>query len=235
MGRTIEEIIRERGHEVAYTLGKGEVTEETLAKADVAIEFSVPESAPGNIEKCINAGVPVVVGTTAWYDDYDRLAALAEEKGGLLFTATNFSIGVNLFFALNRYLARLMNDHSNYEASMTEIHHVHKLDSPSGTAITLAEGLIDELDRKNSWVCQEGDNPINASPLELKITSLREDEVPGTHSIKYESDIDEIEITHVAKGRKGFGLGAVVAAEWVKGKTGVYTMADLLGDLGSNH
>lgn len=228
MGRAIEKVAIERGHRIAYTIGREGYIPDLLRQADVAIEFSVPEAAPANIRACLEAGVPVAVGTTAWYHQYDELAQLAKTKNGTLFTASNFSIGVNLFFAVNRYLAGLMNDYPAYDVSMEEIHHIHKLDAPSGTAITLAEGILAELGRKNKWVCQEGDAEVDITSLDLKIVSKRENEVPGTHLIRYASEIDEIEIKHTAKSRLGFAQGAVTAAEWLAGKKGVFTMKDLL-------
>ncbi|MAY82818.1 MAG: 4-hydroxy-tetrahydrodipicolinate reductase [Flavobacteriales bacterium] len=226
MGKAIEAIALERGHEIPLKLGSENANDfdmDLLASCDVAIEFSRPESAAKNIEKCIQASVPVVVGTTGWYDQYDRLSKAVKDANTALLAATNFSVGVNLFFALNKKLAELMSDQSDYKASMTEIHHLQKLDSPSGTAITLAEGLIENHPEYSKWV-----NEASSQSEVLPIISEREAEVPGTHIVKYESEIDSIEITHLAKSRKGFALGAVIAAEFLKDKEGIYNMKDVL-------
>lgn len=228
MGRAIEEIAAEKGHEVVghYDSAVEDLT--LLKQADVAIEFSVPAGAVHNIDQCIAAGCPVVVGTTGWYDHYDQIVDKVQQSNSALLTATNFSIGVNLFFELNRQLAEMMNDWDEYAVSMEEIHHLQKLDHPSGTAITLAEGILSQLQRKKKWIGQLGEQEVGSTDVDLKITSLREPEVPGTHSIKYESEIDEVVITHRAKNRKGFAGGAVTAAEWLVGKQGVFTMKDVL-------
>ena len=228
MGRAIEKEAVARGHEIAFTIGREKIDIGILRNADVAIEFSVPEAAPENIKSCIDAGIPVVVGTTAWYDHYDEIVQYVKDHNGSLFTASNFSIGVNLFFEVNRHLARLMNEYGQYDVEMEETHHIHKLDAPSGTAITLAEGLISKLNRKKQWVCQEGDTTLHSGSLDLKIIAHREDEVPGTHVVRYFSEIDEIEIKHTAKSRLGFAQGAVVASEWIIKNKGVFTMKDLL-------
>lgn len=225
MGKAIEQIALERNHEIVARIGAEWTSTdyEGLKSADVAIEFSVPAVAVENIYKCFDANVPVVVGTTGWYDAFDSVSKkCATQKAGL-FYATNFSVGVNLFFELNKQLAKLMNNQPDYDVTMEEIHHIHKLDAPSGTAITLAEGTLGILNRKESWVKENA-----SAPTELAIASKRIDEVPGTHSITYESDIDQITITHEAKSRKGFAQGAVIAAEWMKDKVGVFTMTDLL-------
>jgi 4-hydroxy-tetrahydrodipicolinate reductase len=226
MGKEIEQIAVARGHEVVLKMTEENRNEvlPRLSDADAAIEFSQPGSAISNIEACFSANVPVVVGTTGWYDHFDSIATQCKSNGQALFTATNFSLGVNLFFEMNRQLAKLMNPHTDYEVSMEEIHHVHKLDSPSGTAITIAEGLIDELDSKASWT-EDNSAPSNS---EINIISSREGEVPGTHVVHYNSEIDHIEIKHEAHNRKGFALGSVLAAEWIQGKKGVFTMKDLL-------
>lgn len=225
MGREIEKIALERGHTVGLKVGSKEAsfTVQDLQGHDLAIEFSRPGTATANIHKCLEAGIPAVVGTTGWYDDFEAISQAVQEQEGALFHATNFSIGVNLFFQINQRLARLMNDWSSYAPSMEEIHHVHKLDSPSGTAITLAEQIIAQLDRKSAWA---EDRP--AKEDEVQIEARREAEVPGTHSIRYQSEIDTITITHEAHNRKGFATGAVLAAEWVLGKTGIFTMNNLL-------
>lgn len=229
MGKEIEQIALSRGHSIVLKVGSANAstyTAEELKKADVAIEFSKPESAIGNIYNCFEAGIPVVVGTTGWLDKLDEVKKKCSGSNGTLFYASNYSIGVNLFFKLNTYLAKLMNSYPAYNVTMEEIHHVHKLDAPSGTAISLANQAIAQLDAKQKWV-----NAETRNGHELGIVSKRIDEVPGTHTVTYSSDVDEISMTHTAHSRKGFALGAVVAAEWLKGKKGVFGMQDLMGDL----
>jgi 4-hydroxy-tetrahydrodipicolinate reductase len=228
MGKAIEQIALERGHDICLKVGREGFAPADLGKCDVAIEFSIPATVVGNIQNCFAANVPVVVGTTAWYDDFEKIKAQCINEGKSLLTATNFSIGVNMFFELNKYLANLMNLHPSYDVHMEEIHHLQKLDAPSGTGITLAEGIISELDRKNKWIGQEGDNEVGGTSLDLKIISKREPNVPGTHSIHYKSDVDSIEIKHTAHNRTGFALGSVIAAEWLVGKQGVFGMNDVL-------
>ena len=225
MGREIEQIARNRGHEIVSIIdvdNQQDFESEAFRSADVAIEFTVPSVAVQNYRKCFAAGVPVVSGTTGWLEHLPEIKE-ACNQGQTFFYASNFSLGVNIFFALNRYLARIMNDFPAYEVKMEEVHHIHKLDAPSGTAITLAEDILEELDRKTGWV--EG---REAASDELGITAIRRDEVPGIHTIEYESDVDTIRITHDAKSRKGFALGAVVAAEFTYGKKGFLTMKDML-------
>ena len=226
MGKTIERIAIERGHEIVLVIdidNQEEMTITNLRKADVVIEFTIPVSATVNYCKCFEAGVPVVSGTTGWLDHKDFIIKEMNKNNGTFFYASNFSIGVNLFFELNKKLARLMAGRSEYQASMEEVHHVHKLDAPSGTAITLAEDLISNNPGIKSWTLA---NPEN--PEQLRITAIREGEVPGIHRIKYESTVDHILIEHDAKNRNGFAAGAVLAAEFVKGKKGLLTMTDLL-------
>lgn len=229
MGKEIEKIALERGHEIVVKfndpndwVGK----EKELATADVAIEFSMPHSVVSNIFKCFDANVPVVVGTTGWLGQLDHVKQVCNEHNRSILYASNFSIGVNLFFEVNRVLAKLMNEHEGYRVSVDETHHTAKLDSPSGTAIKLANDIIDNLDRKDVWV-----NDNSEKDYELEVISHRVENVPGTHVVKYESDIDEIEIAHTAKSRQGFAKGAVIAAEWLTDKKGVYTMSDLLKDV----
>ena len=229
MGKAIEEIALKAGHKIISRIDFNDDVLQGIKGADVAIEFTNPEAAKGNILKCFEAKVPVIVGTTGWYNDFDEIKHLAESTGNSLFYATNFSLGVNIFFELNKHLAKLMNPNEMYEPEMEEIHHLQKKDAPSGTAITLAEGLIANLDRKKTWVNREDENNKSTNPFELNIISKREGEVPGTHTIAYKSEIDEIIITHQAYNRMGFATGAVKAAEWIIGKIGVYTMADMLG------
>jgi 4-hydroxy-tetrahydrodipicolinate reductase len=226
MGKSIEQIALERGHEILLKVDKENADNfdiQQLSACDVAIEFSRPESAVQNIRKCLEASIPVVVGTTGWYDQYGKITEEVKQAKTALLAATNFSVGVNLFFALNKKLAELMSDQTEYEASMVEIHHLQKLDSPSGTAITLAEGLIEKHAAYQKWVNKESQEKGT-----LPIISEREADVPGTHIVNYESEIDSIEIKHTAKSRKGFALGAVLAAEFIKDKEGVYEMKDLL-------
>ncbi|MEZ4798357.1 MAG: 4-hydroxy-tetrahydrodipicolinate reductase [Flavobacteriales bacterium] len=225
MGKEIEQMAISRGHEIVFKTSVG-LTSETVAikEADVAIEFSRPDAAVNNILLCIQFGVPVVIGTTGWYNRLDEVKIETNSNKGAILYSTNFSIGVNVLFHMNKMLASIMDKLDEYTPSMKEIHHVHKLDKPSGTAITIAEGIIDEIARLDSWAI---DHEKEANDV-LNIDVERTDEVPGTHTIKYESEIDIIEMTHIAKNRKGFALGAVKAAEWLVGKQGVYTMKDFL-------
>ena len=225
MGKVIEEIALKRGHSIPLKVNRENLNFdiEALKDCDAAIEFSSPESAIDNINKCFDANVPVVVGTTGWYAEFDAVKerCITENKG--LLYATNFSVGVNIFYEINKKLAALMDTNSEYDVSIEETHHVRKLDAPSGTAITIAEGIIDNLDRKYSWK-----NDSIVSENELFIDSKRIANVPGTHMVKYESDIDAIEIKHEAKNRNGFAFGAVLAAEYINDKNGVFTMKDVL-------
>lgn len=225
MGKEIEAIALKRGHEIILKIDKDnqdDMNIVNLKKADVAIEFSTPHTVVENIYKCFNAHLPVVVGATGWYDKFDEIIAHCEGNRGSLFHATNFSLGVNLFFKLNSYLAELMNKYEDYDVSMEEIHHIHKLDKPSGTAISLANQILNKVKRKEKWSIDEKTSNT------LHIVDKREGEVPGTHIVKYHSSIDDIEIMHKAHSRKGFALGAVIAAEFLEGKTGVYSMNDLI-------
>ncbi len=226
MGKTIEEIAKERGHEIVLTIdinNQHELTVENLKKADVAIEFTIPASAISNYNLCFESGIPVVSGTTGWLDNKEEVLAKMNELNGTFFYASNFSVGVNLFFVLNKKLAGLMQKHSEYDIKMEEVHHTQKLDAPSGTAISLAEDLFDVNPAKNSWTL---DSPTSSE--EMQITAIREGQVPGIHRIKYESDIDYIEIEHSAKNRLGFATGAVLAAEFSFGKKGLLSMNELL-------
>ena len=229
MGQAIENVALKAGHTIVSRVHANDDIQLGLKGADVAIEFTNPDSAKSNILQCFEAKVPVVVGTTGWYAHFDELKHIAETNAHSLFYASNFSLGVNIFFELNKQLATLLNPHAMYNPTMEEIHHTQKKDAPSGTAITLAEGLISNLDRKKTWVNRELSNNSLNNEFELEIISKRISEVPGTHSITYKSDIDEITITHQAYNRMGFAIGAIKAAEWIRGKIGVYTMADLLG------
>ena len=222
MGKVIEKIALERGHQIVLKKGSND-TYEGLLNADVAIDFSIPSVAVANISECLHNTIPVVSGTTGWLADYDKMVALCNEKNGSFIYGSNFSLGVNIFFELNDYLAKIMKNLTQYSVSMEEIHHTQKLDAPSGTAITLAEGIIENLDRKSGWHLETENNSSD-----IAIKAIREGQVPGIHTIRYESSVDSIEITHDAKSREGFALGAVVAAEFTAGKKGMLGMQDLL-------
>ena len=226
MGKTIERIALERGHEIVSVIDIDNLDDfESAAfkSADVAIEFTVPKVALSNYRRAFAAGVAVVSGTTGWTDELPALKKEIDETGKTLFWSSNFSLGVNIFMAVNKYLATIMNQFPNYNVEMTEVHHTQKLDAPSGTAITLAEGILENLNRKTSWVKE-----TQTKPEEMAIKSIREGQVPGIHTIRYESEVDSIEITHEAKSREGFALGAVVAAEFTAGKKGLLGMGDML-------
>lgn len=226
MGQEIEKLAVKRGHEIILILNRIEDWEsdgDKLSEADVAIDFSTPDSIIDNIYNCFNAGVPVVTGTTGWQDEFERVRQDCSANGKTLFYSPNFSIGVNLFFELNRYLASLMSKWTDYEISIEETHHVHKQDAPSGTAIVLANDIIRTSERKEKWVNEPVENPE-----EISIKSYRTENVPGNHIVKYESDEDSISIIHSAKSRRGFAMGAIMAAEWIPGKKGYFEMKDLL-------
>ncbi len=227
MGHAIEEIALQNGHEIVLKISienTEDMTATNLQKADVAIEFTGPESAAENLKKCFDTGIPVVCGSTGWLDKWEEIKKNCLSKQGALVYASNFSIGVNLFFELNKYLSNLMKEYETYDVIIEEIHHTQKKDSPSGTAITLAEQILENIQRKKMWV----NNPSNDAE-ELEITSKRIDPAAGTHKIKYTSPIDDIEIIHTAHNRMGFAGGAVKAAEFLKGKKGIFTMKDVLG------
>jgi 4-hydroxy-tetrahydrodipicolinate reductase len=223
MGRIIERVAIERGHQIAARIDIDNQDEFDGTEADVAIEFSHPEAAHSNITKCLQRGLPVVCGTTGWLNKKAEIENLCRQMNGTFFYASNYSLGVNLFFRLNEHLAGLMNNFPEYHIRMDEIHHTEKKDAPSGTAITLAEGILKNVKRKKEWVNEKTD-----SEDQLSITSFRIDQVPGTHSVKYQSTIDDIEITHTAHSREGFGRGAVMVAEWIRDKKGVLGMDDFL-------
>jgi 4-hydroxy-tetrahydrodipicolinate reductase len=221
MGKVIERKALERGHEIV--LKKDQDTSfDGLKNADVAIDFSVPNSAVANISECLINGIPVISGTTGWLTNYPKMVQLCEEKNGSFIYGSNFSLGVNVFFELNEYLAKMMANLKQYNVSMEEIHHTQKLDAPSGTAITLADGIIKNTNYAN-WTLE---TPISN---EIHIDVKRIENVPGTHSVFYDSEVDQIEIKHTAHSREGFAFGAVIAAEWLVGKKGVFTMKDVLG------
>jgi len=221
MGKVIEKIALERGHEIVLRKDRSD-TFEGLSKADIAIDFSVPTSAVNHISECLNQNIPVISGTTGWLENYNEMVGLCKEKNGSFIYASNFSLGVNIFFELNNYLAKMMKNLKDYHVSMEEIHHTQKLDSPSGTAISLANGIIENTDYVN-WTLE---NPIEN---EIYIDAKRIENIPGTHAVFYDSKVDQIEIKHTAHSREGFALGSVIAAEWLVGKKGVFTMKDVLG------
>jgi len=227
MGKTIESIAQQRGHEIVLKIdvtNADELTPANLQKADVAIEFTSPHSAYGNVMKCLQAGVPLVCGSTGWLDRLEEVKQYCLQHNGAFLYASNFSVGVNIFFEINKRLAELMNPHPGYAIHMEEIHHIQKLDAPSGTAATLAEQILERVERKDSWT-----NHNSTDPTLLTITSKRVDTAPGTHIVTYSSDIDTIEITHTAHNRLGFATGAVLAAEFLKDKKGIFSMKEVLG------
>lgn len=221
MGKVIERIAVDRGHQIALKVDENTLSYD-ISIADVAIDFSIPSAAVDNISNCLNNNIPVVSGTTGWLNDYDNMVALCEEKNGAFIYASNFSLGVNIFFELNKTLAKMMKNLSQYKIGLEETHHTQKLDAPSGTAITLVEGIIEQSNYK-SWKLDS-----NVGNDEIPIEAKRIDKVPGTHSINYNSEVDAINITHTAHNRDGFALGAVIAAEWLINKKGIYTMNDVL-------
>lgn len=221
MGKIIDEIATQRNHEIVARLNESP-NSENLNNADVVIEFSNPEVAFNNIKTCLENKIPVICGTTGWLDQKPEIEKIAAENNTSFLYGSNFSLGVNLFFALNEKLADLMKNFPDYNIQLEEIHHIHKKDAPSGTAISLAEGIIKNDNRFEGWKLDE------TRDKELGIFAIREDEVPGTHSVFYRSEVDEIEIKHTAYSRNGFALGAVIAAEWIQGKTGNFSMKDVL-------
>ena len=238
MGHMIEQIARERGHNIVSIIdvdNQADFESEAFASADVAIEFTSPTAAYGNYLKAFKAGVKVVSGSTGWMKEHEAdVRRMCSEEGKTLFWASNFSIGVAIFSAVNRYLAKIMNQFPQYDVEMEEVHHIHKLDAPSGTAITLAEEIVADVDRKASWTkgtLLRPDGTTEGSPKaaadQLRIDSIRRDEVPGIHTIKYDSDADCITITHDAHSRRGFALGAVLAAEYTKNHSGLLTISDM--------
>jgi 4-hydroxy-tetrahydrodipicolinate reductase len=227
MGKAIEEVAIAKGHTIVLKIDLSNLDEfnkENLSQADVAVEFTSPHTAFFNVSKCLEYGVPAVCGSTGWLDKWNEIETLCHQQNGTMLYASNFSIGVNLFFELNTYLARLMSKYNNYNVSLIEIHHTQKKDAPSGTAITLAEQVLANNSIKKKWV-----NHTTNNAAELEIISERIDPAPGTHTIKYSSPIDDIEITHTAHNRVGFASGAVLAAEFIHNKKGIFTMKDALG------
>lgn len=232
MGQLIEKFSMKRGHDIFRIIDKEErekITAADIAGADVAIDFSEPAAAIDNIHLCFNANVPIVVGTTGWYEQLQEIKTLCEQEQKTLLYGSNFSIGVNIFFHINKLLAKAMSPYQQYDAQVEEIHHIHKLDSPSGTAITIAEGILDNVQGKNKWINNLIGEAEEAIPKadELLIESHRIDEVPGTHTVLYSSEVDQIEFKHTAHSRAGFALGAVVAAEWLQNKQGFYQVTEM--------
>lgn len=228
MGKTIERIARSRGHEIVSIIdinNQQDFDSDAFRSADVAIEFTTPATAVDNYKKAFAQGVKVVSGSTGWTARMDEVKSMCDNEGATFFWSSNFSLGVNLFFELNAYLSKLMNKFNGYTPEMKEIHHIHKLDHPSGTAITLAEGIIDNVGRIDSWTEEK------LSDTELLIKHEREGEVPGTHIISWDSEVDTITIEHCAKSREGFALGAVIAAEWVASRNGFLTMKEMMKEL----
>ena len=226
MGHMIEEVAVQRGHEVILKIdvnNQQDFNKENLLKADVAIEFTNPDSAYNNVMKCLEFGVPTVSGSTGWNNKLEEAKSFCKEKNGSLLQTSNFSIGVNIFFEVNKLLARLMSSQPEYDVTMREIHHTAKKDAPSGTAVTLADQILSTVSRKSNWV-----NKASEKPQELSIISERIDPAPGTHYVKYSSEVDDIEIIHTAHSRKGFALGAVLAAEFISDKKGIFSMQDVL-------
>jgi len=226
MGKAIEAIATAKGHEIVHRIDMNSthlLEKAELSKADVAIEFTTPETAYGNIIKCFEANVPVVCGTTGWLEKLPEIKAQCLEKHQGFLYASNFSVGVNIFFEINKRLAELMASQPQYDIKMEEIHHTQKKDAPSGTAISLAEQILEKVSRKTGWV-----NEASSKAEALSILSRRIDPAPGTHTITYTSEIDDITITHTAHSREGFAAGAVIAAEWLDGKKGIFTMKDVL-------
>lgn len=234
MGKIIEKIATDRKHEIVLKIDYNnldELTAENLQQADVAIEFTTPSSVLSNINRCFEAKVPIIVGTTGWYDQLDEIRQRCEDEDNTLLYATNFSVGVNIFFHINKLLAKVMNNYPYYDVQVEEIHHTQKLDSPSGTGITIAEGIIENLDAKKDWanilVVDGKSNDDNVKNDTLLIESYRMDSVPGTHTVIYDSEVDSIEFKHTAHNRNGFALGAVLAAEWLKDKKGFHSVNDM--------
>lgn len=234
MGKIIEQIALERQHEIVLKIDQEnmhELTIENLQQADVAIEFSTPHTVLGNIAHCFNADIPVVVGATGWYDQLETVKNECINRNSALIYASNFSVGVNIFFHINKMLAKVMNRFPDYDVQVEEIHHTQKLDAPSGTAITIAEGIIENIPVKEAWVnvltTDDKDDNAQIKPNQLLIESLRIEGVPGTHTVIYGSEVDTIEFKHTAHNRSGFALGAVLAAEWIKDRKGFFTAADL--------
>ncbi len=229
MGKTIEKIAESRGHKIVLKISDDIDNHDLEAsKVDVAIDFSIPRAAFKNITTCFKNKIPVVCGTTGWLDDYEKARKICLEQDSALIYASNFSLGVNVFFELNQKLAGMMQGLKDYSVAIEEVHHTQKLDAPSGTAITLAQQILEKNSKLKGWQLNDADED------EIPISAKREENVPGTHTVTYDSEIDQIEIKHTAKSRQGFALGAVVAAEYLKDKSGIFTMKDVLSDLFQN-
>lgn len=232
MGQLIEKFAMKRGHEIFLIVDKDNrefISASDIAEADVAIDFSEPAAALDNIHLCFEANLPIVVGTTGWYTHLDEVKSICEDENQTMLYGSNFSIGVNVFFHVNKLLAKAMSPYQQYDVQVEEIHHIHKLDAPSGTAITIAEGILENTPGKTNWVNNVIDTgeEVIAKPDELLIESHRIEEVPGTHTVLYSSEVDQIEFKHTAHSRAGFALGAVVAAEWVQDKKGFYQVTEM--------
>ncbi|MEI5985542.1 4-hydroxy-tetrahydrodipicolinate reductase [Sphingobacterium sp. PU5-4] len=232
MGQLIERFALKRGHEVVLIVdeqNRDSIELEDIEDADVAIDFSTPHAALDNISLCFEANLPIVVGTTGWYENLEEVKQITLSSDQSLLYGSNFSIGVNVFFHINKMLAKAINPYKQYDVQVEEIHHIHKLDAPSGTAITIAEGILGEVDQKKSWVnsVEGSGEEVIAKPDELLIESLRIEEVPGTHTVLYSSEVDQIEFKHTAHSREGFALGAVIAAEWLQGKKGFFQVTEM--------
>ncbi|WP_099366728.1 4-hydroxy-tetrahydrodipicolinate reductase [Sphingobacterium sp. 1.A.4] len=232
MGQLIERFALKRGHEVVLIVdeqNRESIELEDIEDADVAIDFSTPHAALDNISLCFEANLPIVVGTTGWYENLEEVKQITLSSDQSLLYGSNFSIGVNVFFHINKMLAKAINPYKQYDVQVEEIHHIHKLDAPSGTAITIAEGILGEVDQKNTWVnsVEGSGEEVIAKPDELLIESLRIEEVPGTHTVLYSSEVDQIEFKHTAHSREGFALGAVIAAEWLQGKKGFFQVTEM--------
>ncbi|HET8804068.1 MAG TPA: 4-hydroxy-tetrahydrodipicolinate reductase [Aequorivita sp.] len=227
MGKTIEKLALEKGHSIVFK-STSDSFEGNFEEAEVAIEFSSPEAAVLNISKALEAGIPIVSGTTGWLEKYDEMVNLCEKSNGSFITASNFSVGVNLFFSINEYAAKLMAPWKEYNVSVEEIHHLQKKDAPSGTAITIAEGILKHSEKKD-WKLNTSDVSAEAEENSLNVTAKREEDVKGTHIVSYDSTIDTISFKHEAHSREGFAKGAILAAEFLKGKKGIFTMKDVLG------
>ncbi|MBK8566632.1 MAG: 4-hydroxy-tetrahydrodipicolinate reductase [Saprospiraceae bacterium] len=235
MGKTIKSLAEQGGDEIVLTIdleNRADFTPENLHRADVAIEFSRPETAYENVRVCLEAGVPVVSGTTGWLESMEEARAICTANNGAFFYASNYSVGVNIFFALNRYLAKLMSSQPQYDVRMEEVHHTQKLDHPSGTAITLAQGILQNISTKSEWATHLQileNQQFESIPNALPIISKREANVPGTHIVEWSSSVDTIEISHVAHSREGFARGAIAAAHWLVGRKGCFGMEEMLG------
>ncbi len=235
MGKTIKSLAEQHGDKIVLTIdleNRADFTPENLRNADVAIEFSRPETAFDNVRTCLEAGVPVVSGTTGWLERMEEVKAICEANNGAFFYASNYSVGVNIFFAVNRYLAKLMSTQPQYDVRMEEVHHTQKLDHPSGTAITLAQGILQHISEKKAWTTHlqtSESQQFETAPHSLPIISKREAQVPGTHIVKWASEVDTIEISHVAHSREGFAKGAIAAAHWLVGRKGCFGMEEMLG------